>query len=106
MWNFLVPAGMAALGAMRGNAKREQEEKFNRGQAEMEKYSYATGQHGQIRPVQSSAFDGALQGGMTGLQLTQAFGGFDDPSGALKTGTPKTTTMNMRGPQSSWNLLA
>lgn len=72
LWPMLA---MGALGAIQGERKRAQEEKFNRSQAEMEKYSPWTGVHGSIKPVTGDWFSGALQGGTTGLMLGQQFGG-------------------------------
>lgn len=71
MWPMLV---MAGLGALQGHAKQQQQEKWNRGQADVTRYSPWTGIKGDLKPVTDSALGGAMQGGLTGAMMSQSMG--------------------------------
>ena len=73
MW--MLPVGMAALGAYQGAQKKKAEDQWNRGQAEVTRYSPWTGISGQLKPSSSSMLGGAMQGGLSGAMLGQHFGG-------------------------------
>lgn len=77
MWQFLIPAATAALGAQRAQRQADQKERFNKAQAEITKYSPWTGMRGQLDSSYSpSSFEGGLAGGLQGLGMAQGFGMF------------------------------
>lgn len=83
MWNFIIPAAMAGVGYLEGKRKQDQQERWNRAQAEVTRYSPWTGIKGDLSPVTASPLGGAMQGGLTGAMMYQTFN-----SG------PKATTPN------------
>lgn len=116
MW--MLPVGMAALGAIQGENKRQKEKAMNLAAAEQTRYSPWTGMGlGQLQNSGSGALGGALQGGLSGAMMAQSFGGFGgdstavDPNAHLKTGMNASRNGNLIGDneqllkminQSSW----
>lgn len=83
MW--WVPLIMAAKGAMDAKSAGDKQESYNKGQAEVTRYSPLTGQSGQLDNTNlPSATSGAIAGGIQGMAVQQGLesGGTADASGA------------------------
>lgn len=90
MWQ-LMAAG-ALMGAMNAKRKADQQEAFNKGQAEMHRYSSITGQGGQMDNSYSpTMLEGGFAGGVQGAAMGQAVGG--------AFGGPAAPTTNVAAPQ-------
>ena len=84
---MLLPAmmiGSALLQARQAEQRRNQQEKYNKGQAEVTRYSPWTGMQGQmdnsfIPDALSAAAGGAIQGASVAQGLQGAFGGAAAP---------------------------
>ncbi len=87
LWPMLA---MGALGAVQGQRKQDRIAKMNEAQAETTRYSPWTGMKGQLQDTGGGAFDGALQGGLTGAALSQSF----DGGGAEKAVTEGAASTN------------
>ena len=74
-----VPIGLAAFGAIQGAEEQKEQKRFNKGQAEMTKFSDVTGRMGQLRHGAKGPLSGAVQGGFSGMSFNaanpSAFGG-------------------------------
>jgi hypothetical protein len=82
-------AGSAALSMYRDQKKNEATEKFNKGQAEITRYSPWTGMKGEVRPIFNDPVGSGLQGGLTGASLYGSMKGagmFDGDSGGQTLG--------------------
>jgi hypothetical protein len=74
MWPMI--AAMAASTALGYNQQRQQQkatDKWNKGQAEMTKYSPWTGVRGQTQMNTADPLSGAIQGGLSGFAMGQNF---------------------------------
>lgn len=70
MW--WIPLAMAAKGAMDANSARDKQERYNKGQAEVTRYSPLTGQSGHMdNSATPSALSGAVAGGIQGMAVSQ-----------------------------------
>lgn len=70
MW-WLVPVASAVMNGLQAEKQRKAQIEDNKLQAELTKYSPWTGQFGKISPVGGGFMDGAMQGAMSGLSLSQ-----------------------------------
>lgn len=94
---WMIPLAMAGMGAIKGNKQRNQEIENNRLEAELTKYAPWTGKWGEISPVMSSGLDGFMQGGMSGLGLSQNMigaGMMNGPKAAKTLDVPSTTEVS------------
>lgn len=71
MW--WLPLVTAAKGAMDAKAGQERQQRYNKGQAEVTRYSPLTGQTGQLdNSPTPSMLSGGIAGGVQGLGIQQA----------------------------------
>ena len=69
MW--ALPVGLAAAGALEGDAKRKRNEKKLQAQAEIARWSPWTGMAPHDVSTEDSALHGAMQGGVAGIGMQQ-----------------------------------
>lgn len=89
MW--WIPIAAAAVSMMNAKKQADNQEAYNKAQAEMTKYSPWTGVAGKITPITApSALGAAASGAIQGMAIQQGIGkGFglgSDPSGASMSG--------------------
>lgn len=87
---WAIPVGMAALGAVKGEQDRQQARNDRKMEAEIARWSPWTGMQAQRVRDNSSPLGGALQGGVGGLGIMQAFqnSGMGSQGASASSGTP------------------
>ena len=82
MWNFLIPAGMAALSAVQGAGDRAAKRQYNSAMANASRYDYLTGKDSlsSVTPVTGGIFGDMASGGAQGLALSQSFNAANKPA--------------------------
>lgn len=72
MW-WALPVATSLLGMRNANRRREQQEQYNKGQAEVTRYSPWTGVSGKMDTSYTpDALEAGISGGMQGLGMMQA----------------------------------
>jgi hypothetical protein len=71
---WMLPAAMAGINAIKGSQQRAAARDYNRGQAEVTRYSPWTGMTGQTKQVTGGLLTDAAGGAMQGAMMGQAFG--------------------------------
>ena len=79
---WVVPAVMAAAGALEGDAKRRRNEKKLQAQAEIARWSPWTGMAPHDVSTEDSALHGAIDGGVAGIGMQQNMKGDTAKAGA------------------------
>lgn len=75
MW-WALPVATTLMGMNNARRKAEQQERYNKGQAEVTRYSPWTGMTGKLdNSYTPSMLEGGLQGGMAGLGAMQGMKG-------------------------------
>lgn len=83
MWAMAIPAiAGAVLGYDQQRRQAKATEKFNKGQAEVTRYSPWTGVKGQIQQNNADPISGALQGGLSGAMFGQQLSGMNAANNA------------------------
>lgn len=73
---WAIPLAMAAMSAMKAKRQGEQQASYNKGQAEVTRYSPLTGQTGQMDHSDTpSMLEGGVAGGIQGLGVAQGVEG-------------------------------
>ena len=85
MW--AIPVAMAAMSAIQAKNKADQQERYNRGQAEMTKYSPWTGVAGKLDySYNPSMLEGGVSGGIQGMGVAQGMQGLFSSGSTATTG--------------------
>jgi hypothetical protein len=97
---FMIPLAMAAFGAMDANAKRDDQRRQIKANAEAMKYSPWTGMKPEMMSMSGpSELGGAAQGALSGAMMMDQFKGDSKPAAPPKLGAE---TSAMQSTMSPW----
>lgn len=82
-WAWAIPAAMAVYGAVQGEEQADQARRMNKAAATQTEFSPWTKMGaGQLRSEGAGALGGAVQGGLSGLSMMQAYDAANAAKGA------------------------